>query len=61
MMAVADPTFKDPAAAAYAVSRSQRVFGDSQWGSQWNAQESQFMRGTGNLVSQPCPVHQSQR
>ncbi|CAK9787372.1 Pkinase-domain-containing protein [Cutaneotrichosporon oleaginosum] len=47
MMAVADPTFKD---ASYAVHRSQRVFGDSQWGSQWNQQESQFMRGTGNLT-----------
>jgi serine/threonine-protein kinase Chk1 len=48
MMAVADPTFKD---GSYAASRSQRVFGDSQWGSQWNQQESQFMRATGNLVS----------
>ncbi|BEI83834.1 hypothetical protein CcaverHIS002_0404380 [Cutaneotrichosporon cavernicola] len=47
MMAVADPTFND---ASYAVSRSQRVFGDSQWGSQWNQQESQFMRATGNLT-----------
>lgn len=32
-------------------SRSQRVLGETQWGSQWNQQESQFMRATGNLVS----------
>ncbi|KAL1412091.1 Chk1 protein kinase [Vanrija albida] len=50
MMAIADPTFADPSAQAYAVSRSQRVFGESQWGSQWSPQESQFMRGTGNLT-----------
>lgn len=48
MMAVADPTFKD---AAYAASRAEKVFGESQWNTQWNAQESQFMRATGNLVS----------
>ncbi|EJT52536.1 hypothetical protein A1Q1_03668 [Trichosporon asahii var. asahii CBS 2479] len=28
----------------------RRVFGNSQWSSQWNQQESQFMRGTGNLT-----------
>lgn len=52
MMAVADPTFKDPNTTTfnYTLERSQRVFGESQWNTQWNAQESQFMRGTGNLT-----------
>lgn len=30
--------------------RSQRVLADSQWASQLNAQESQFLRGTGNIT-----------
>jgi hypothetical protein len=52
MMSVADPVFRSEASQAYTTTRSQRMMGDSQWaGSLLNAQESQFMRGTGNIVS----------
>ena len=71
MMAVADPTFSSSASQAYAAAwvplrlseprsmltcrRSQRVLGESQLASQLNAQESQFMRATGNIVRfLPC-------
>ncbi|KAK1923636.1 kinase-like domain-containing protein [Papiliotrema laurentii] len=50
MMAVADPVFTSSASQAYAASRSQRVMGESQWASQLNQQESQFMRATGNIT-----------
>ncbi|WWD20357.1 hypothetical protein CI109_104833 [Kwoniella shandongensis] len=50
MMAIADPTFSHGASQAYAASRSQRVMTESQWGSQFNQQESQFMRMTGNIT-----------
>ncbi|ORY34690.1 kinase-like domain-containing protein [Naematelia encephala] len=50
MMAIADPTFASAASQAYASARSQRVVGDSQWASQLNQQESQFMRATGNIT-----------
>ncbi|OCF42617.1 CAMK/CAMKL/CHK1 protein kinase [Kwoniella heveanensis CBS 569] len=50
MMAVADPTFASGPSQSYAASRSQRVMNDSQWGSQLNPQESQFMRMTGNIT-----------
>jgi len=63
MMAVVDPTFKDPANQAYAAQwveqtsivaetrHSQRMMTESQVGSQFNKQEHHFMRMTGNLVS----------
>ncbi|CAD6589744.1 MAG: Chk1 protein kinase, partial [Tremellales sp. Tagirdzhanova-0007] len=50
MMAIADPKFYSQASQAYAASRSQRVMGDSQWASQLNPAESQFMRATGNIT-----------
>ncbi|WVR08050.1 hypothetical protein IAU60_005095 [Kwoniella sp. DSM 27419] len=50
MMAIADPSFGSSASQAYAASRSQRVMTESQWGSQFNQQESQFMRMTGNIT-----------
>lgn len=66
MMSVADPTFTAPAHQAYTIEsvihqfppigadqnrRSQRMMTESQLNSQWNKQESQFMRMTGNVVS----------
>lgn len=65
MMSVADPVLPSSASQAYAASsvfrifdsmkltcrRSQRMMGESQWASQLNQQESQFMRATGNIVS----------
>ncbi|GFZ49680.1 Checkpoint kinase 1 [Saitozyma sp. JCM 24511] len=50
MMAYADPTFSSSASQAYAAQRSQRMASQSQWGSQFNPQESQFLRATGNLT-----------
>ncbi|KAL7425213.1 Chk1 protein kinase [Cryptotrichosporon argae] len=50
MMAIADPTYQSGASQAYADQRSQRVHAESQWGSQFNQQESQFMRATGNIT-----------
>ncbi|KAK6908880.1 hypothetical protein I203_102885 [Kwoniella mangroviensis CBS 8507] len=48
MMTVVDPVFNSTASQAYAAS--QRMKNESQWGSQFNQQESQFMRGTGNIT-----------
>ncbi|WRT69745.1 uncharacterized protein IL334_006736 [Kwoniella shivajii] len=48
MMKVADPIISNSASQAYAAS--QRVKNESQWGSQFNQQESQFMRMTGNIT-----------
>ncbi|WWC65887.1 uncharacterized protein I303_108509 [Kwoniella dejecticola CBS 10117] len=48
MMDVINPVFNNPASQAYVAS--QRVKNESQWGSQFNQQESQFMRMTGNIT-----------
>ncbi|ORX37650.1 kinase-like domain-containing protein [Kockovaella imperatae] len=50
MMTIADPTFASQASQAYAANRSQRIASGSQWASQLNPQESQFLRATGNIT-----------
>ncbi|WWC92860.1 uncharacterized protein L201_007821 [Kwoniella dendrophila CBS 6074] len=46
MMDVINPSFSN----SQAYLSSQRAFNESQWGSQLNQQESQFMRMTGNIT-----------
>ncbi|WWC73629.1 uncharacterized protein I206_107601 [Kwoniella pini CBS 10737] len=48
MMDIINPVVKNPASQAYVAS--QRAKNESQWGSQFNQQESQFMRMTGNIT-----------
>ncbi|OWZ66266.1 hypothetical protein AYX14_02491 [Cryptococcus neoformans] len=47
MMAYADPVFRSGESQAYAASRGARMAGDTDWLSK---EESQFMRGTGNIT-----------
>ncbi|EIW71370.1 hypothetical protein TREMEDRAFT_27276 [Tremella mesenterica DSM 1558] len=49
MMAIVDPTFNNQSSQAYIHARSQRMM-ESQWTSSLRPQESQFLRGTGNIT-----------